>query len=147
MQTKKLLAPAFVALLLCFPGLGFSQELPYKEGTVWEVTFVKTKEGLGLDYLKNLQAVWKKVMDEGKNQGLILSYRLFSAAAANKEDWDLMLMVESKNMAALDGFDTKFQAIAAKVVGSEDQQRQGAISRNEIREILGSKLVRELVLK
>ncbi len=40
--------------LLCLPALGIAQELPYKEGTVWGITFVRTKPGMGTDYLKNL---------------------------------------------------------------------------------------------
>jgi hypothetical protein len=58
-----------------------------------------------------------------------------------------MLMVESKNMAVLDGIAARTQAIAAKVIGSEAEQKKGSIARNEIREILGTKLARELILK
>lgn len=120
---------------------------PYTEGTAWNITFVKTIEGLGEDYLKNLSANWKRMMDEAKKEGLILSYRVFSASAANPQDWDLMLMVETKDMASLDGMDTKFDAIAEKLIGSQEKQREGAIKRNEIRQILGSKMARELILK
>jgi len=146
-RTKELLVTASLLLSLCLSGIGLSQELPYKEGTVWQVTFVKTKEGLGLDYLRNLQAGWKRVMEEAKNQGLILSYRVFSSEAANRADWDLMLMVESKNLAALDGIETKFLALESKIMGPENELRQKSIARNEIREILGTKLARELILK
>jgi hypothetical protein len=147
MKRRTRLLPALVILSLCLSGLSLAQELPYKEGTVWQISFVKTKEGLELDYLRNLQTGWKRLMEEAKKEGLVLSYRVFSSDAANKEDWDLMLMVESKNMAALDGIDTKFRAIATKIIGPEEDQKKGAISRNDIREILGTKLVRELVLK
>ena len=37
--------------------------------------------------------------------------------------------------------------IDSKLVGSEDQQRQLAVKRLEIREILGDKLMREITLK
>ena len=124
-----------------------AQELPYKAGTVWEVTFVRTKPGMTNDYLRNLAANWRNENEEAKKQGLLLSYKILSGSAANKDDWDLMLMVEYKNMAALDGVDEKFEAIGAKIVGSQEQQKAGYIKRSEIREIFGSKIVREISLK
>ena len=124
-----------------------AQELPYKTGTVWEVTFVRTKPGMTNDYLRNLAANWRNENEEAKKQGLLLSYKILSGSAANKDDWDLMLMVEYKNMAALDGVDEKFEAIGAKIVGSQEQQKAGYIKRSEIREIFGSKIVREISLK
>jgi hypothetical protein len=132
---------------LCFCTEGIAQELPYTEGSVWQVTFVRTQPGMQLKYLENLQANWKKVMDEGKKQGLILSYRILSGAAATMDDWDLMLMVEMKNMAMLDGLDDKFMEIEKKVVGSEEKADALMMDLSQIREIMGSKLTREVTLK
>jgi hypothetical protein len=50
-------------------------------------------------------------------------------------------------MAAFDNAREKFDPIARKIEGSPDQQRQTATKRVEIREILGSKLMREITLK
>ena len=58
-----------------------------------------------------------------------------------------MTMVEHKNMAALDGLRDKTDPIARKMIGGEDQQRDAAMKRAELREILGSKLMREITLK
>jgi hypothetical protein len=58
-----------------------------------------------------------------------------------------MLLVETKNMAAFDGMEQKFEEISEKLIGGEEKQKEGAVYRNEIREILGSKVARELVLK
>ena len=55
-------------------------------------------------------------------------------------------MVEYKNLAALDGAEEKFMNVISKM-RTEDQQKAGYIKRSEIREILGNKLVRELILK
>jgi hypothetical protein len=142
-------ALSFVALLvlLSLPMQSTAQELPYKEGTVWEVTFVKTVPGMSNDYLKNLAANWRNENEEAKKQGLILSYKILSGSAANKDDWDLLLMIEYKNMAALDGIDEKWNPIDVKIVGSPEQQKVGYTKRNEMREILGSKIVREITLK
>lgn len=50
-------------------------------------------------------------------------------------------------MAALDGFRDKADPIAQKIAGSEEQRRDASIKRAEIREILGSKTMREITLK
>ena len=41
-------------------------------------------------------------MEEAKSEGLIVSYKILSGAAANKEDFNLVLMIENKNMASFD---------------------------------------------
>ena len=50
-------------------------------------------------------------------------------------------------MAALDGLRDKMDPIIAKVMGSEDQRRATAVKRLDIREILGTKTMREITLK
>ena len=114
---------------------------------MWEVSFVRTTTGMTNDYLRNLAGIWKINCEEAKKQGLVLSYKILSGAAANKEDWDLMLMIEYKNMATFDGAEAKWEAISAKLVGSEEQRKAGYTKRSEMREILGLKIARELILK
>lgn len=133
-------------LVISIPKVISAQESPYSEGTVWDITFVRTKPGMDRDYLRSLSAEWKKQNDELKKQGLILSYKILSGFAANQEDWDLMLMVEYKNFAALDGAEEKFMNVVSKM-RTEEQMKAGYIKRSEMRDILGNKLVRELILK
>jgi hypothetical protein len=120
---------------------------PYTEGAVWQITMVKTKPGMGDDYLKSLAKTFKATNDEAKKQGIITDYKILSGDAATTQDFDLLLMVEYPNMAALDGLREKTDPIGAKMVGSEDQQRQLAVKRLEIREIMGDKTMREITLK
>ena len=56
-------------------------------------------------------------------------------------------MVEYPNMAAFDGLREKTEPIFDKIIGNEDQQRQLAVKRLEIREIMGGKTMREITLK
>jgi hypothetical protein len=55
--------------------------------------------------------------------------------------------VEYPNMAAFDGLRDKMDPIVEKVMGSEDQRRTTAVKRLDIREILGTKTMREITLK
>jgi len=124
-----------------------AQELPYETGSVWDLTFIKTKDGKDLDYLKDLGKNWKSIMEEAKKEGLIVSYKIISASAVNKDDWDLLLMTEFKNFAAFDGLDEKFYALATRVMGSEEEMDDLMVNLPEMREILGSKLGQEIFLK
>jgi len=134
-------------LLLLAAQTAFGQDKPYKEGSVWTVTFVKVKPGMLDTYLRDLGANRKKLMEQAKKDGLILSERLLSGDATGREDYDLILMVEFKNWGAFDGLSDKFRALAEKMVGSEDKQVQMMTKRTEVREILGTKTMQEIYLR
>ena len=108
---------------------------------------VKTKPGMDDDYLKTLSKIYKATNEEAKKQGLILDYKILLGDASTPQDFNILLMKEYKNMAALDNLRDKIDPINAKIIGNEDVQRQGAVKRMEIREIMGGKLMREITLK
>lgn len=120
---------------------------PYTEGTVWQITMIHVKPGMDDDYLKGLAKNLKTSLEEEKKQGLIVSYKVLLGDASTPGDYNIMNMVEFKNMAALDNRREKTDPIAAKIIGNEDQMRQGAMKRAELREIIGSKTMREITLK
>ncbi len=141
---------AAVVVLCLFVSLAvktLADDPPYTEGSVVNVTFVRTKSGGDEKYMKFLATQWKSLMEAAKKDNLILSYRVISAAAATRDDWNLLLMVEYKNMAAFDGLDAKFHGLMEKMFGSMEKAEEQAGKREEIREVLGEKLGRELILK
>jgi hypothetical protein len=140
---------SFLLLILLLLPLqeSLTQELPYNEGTVWSIIFIRTKPGMTNEYFRNFTSNLRGEYEEGKKQGLILSYKLLLGNAANKDDWNLLLMVEYKNMAALDGIEEKWADIDTKIIGSQEQQKAGYTERSEMRETFGTKIVREIILK
>ena len=145
---KILIIVVVITLSTAWARLCFAQsDAPYTEGTVWNITMVKTKPGLGDQYLKGIAKTLKGTLDEAKKQNLIISYKILLGDAATPQDFNILIMVESKNMAALDNAREKFDPIAKKVAGSIEEQEKTAVQRLEIREILGGKLMREITLK
>lgn len=145
---KYLTLAAIAALFTIWSSFAFAQsDAPYTEGPVWQITMVKTKYGMSDDYLKGLAKSFKGTLEEAKKQNLILDYKILIGDAANPQDFDILLMVESQNMASFDNSREKFDPIAKKIEGSLDQQRATATKRLEIREIVGDKLMREITLK
>src|SRR5881275_3682902 len=122
-------------------------DAPYTEGPVWTVTMVKTKAGMSDEYLKELAKTLKASLEEAKKQDLVVDYKILLGAAATPQDFNILIMVESKNMAAQDNTREKFDPIARKVVGTTDQQQAIQVKRLDIREIIGTKLMREITLK
>jgi hypothetical protein len=146
--TKKLQIVALAALSLGIASLCSAQsDAPYTEGPVWNITMVKAKSGMTDEYLKGLAKTLKGTLEEAKKQNLVLDYKILLGTAATPQDFDILIMVESKNMAAQDNAREKFDPIARKVVGTTDQQQAIQVKRLDIREIMGTKLMREITLK
>jgi hypothetical protein len=108
---------------------------------------VKTKAGMSDDYIKGLAKTYKTNMEELKKSNLVVSYKILMGESSNEADYNMLIMVEYKNMAAFDGLREKTEPIAQKTLGGEDERRQASLKRAEVREILGSKIMREITLK
>jgi hypothetical protein len=145
MKTTMKIMLVTVVLFLC--SQTFAQTKLYKDGSVWAVSFIKTNSGMGVDYLNNLKTTWKATEDEALKEGLILSYKILDGESANPEDWNLMLMVEYKNLASMEGNDDKWDAISKKVVGDDAAMKQLRETRVSQRTIYGTKMLREVVYK
>lgn len=146
--TKKLQIVALVALSLGIASLCSAQsDAPYTEGPVWNITMVKTKTGMTDEYLKGLAKTLTASLEEAKKQNLVIDYKILLGNAATPQDFNILIMVESKNMAAQDNTREKFDPITRKVVGTTDQQQALQVKRLDIREIIGTKLMREITLK
>ncbi len=132
-----------VLVLTAIPTL--AQERVYEEGSVWDVSYVRTEPGQFDTYLANLEQVWKQVLDRAIESGDVLSYKVISAQAAFSGDWDLMLLTEYPNMAALDGIQERMDPIVEEVIGSMSTVSESTVERRKLREILGGKIARELI--
>jgi hypothetical protein len=146
MKMSRLACGVLLGMVLCMSHSS-AQERPYRDGTVWTITMIKVKPGMLDAYLRELLPARKKIMDEAMRAGLVVSEKMMAGPATGRDDFDLLLMTEYKNYAALDGLDDKFGAIVQKVVGSEEKQVQTAGRRVEVREIMGDKTMREILYK
>ncbi|MFI5135091.1 MAG: hypothetical protein ACHQD9_04500, partial [Chitinophagales bacterium] len=99
------------------------------------------------DYTTSLKNTIKLVNDEAVKQGLILSYKILSGAGANPDDFNFVILTEYKNMAAMEGKDDQWDAIRNKVIGNDDAQKSLMQTRTSQRDVYGSKIMREIILK
>jgi hypothetical protein len=136
----------FLALLVIVPMSAQAQAAPYREGSVWDLSFIRVHPGMNDDYLNNLRSNWRQGLEAMKTQGVVTSYKIISSEPATRDDWGLLLMIEYPNMAALDRTDALNRQIAAQMAGGEAARQAGVTHRSQIREIIGGKVGRELIL-
>jgi hypothetical protein len=136
-----------LACLFLFATAAVAQE-HYSEGPVWRVTLVKVKPNQLDAYLTSLRQNSKPLLEEEKRTGVIVDYKVFLKETTNNpQDWDLALAVEYKNHAALDGLTAKGEAVRDKIMGGKQQAQQLAEKRQEIREVVSSEMLQEIMLK
>ena len=119
---------------------------PFHNGSVWNVSFIRMKPGMETAYLNYLAGPWKANQEAMKKEGLILSYRVLSTEGHTPGDWNIMLMTEYKNLATMEANEDKADQVVQTVVGDDEKQRQGYRDRLEIREVMGDRLAREIML-
>jgi hypothetical protein len=120
---------------------------PYRNGSVWNVSMIRMKPGMDTAYLNYIATDWKRNQEAAKKEGLLVSYRVLQTEAHNPNDWNLLLMTEYKDLASLEANQDKADALAQKVIGDDQKQIQGYKERSEIREVMGDRLAREIVLE
>ena len=119
----------------------------YTEGTVQEVTAIRTKPGMFDAYMKWLDTTGKQLRDDEKKAGLILDYAVYQTQPRSPHDPDIYLVITYKNMAALDGLSDRLEPIQRKIWATREAGAKAAADRESMREILGTELMRRLELK
>lgn len=148
MKTQRLLIGTACAAVLLLSLTVFAQVTrPYRNGSVWNIAFIKVKPGMGEAYMSYLTTQWKSAQEAMKKEGLILSYKVIDTEAHSPSDWNMMLMTEYKDLATMEANETKADALYQKLVGDDQKQMQGYRDRSEIREVMGNRLAREIILE
>jgi hypothetical protein len=133
-------------LLLLAPAV-LAQE-HYTEGPVWRVSLIRVKPTQMDAYLTSLRQASKPILEEQKRNGTIMDYKFFLKETKNNpEDWDVCLAVEYKNHAAMDGLAAKGELLRDKIIGGKQPAQQLSEKRAEIREVISSELLQEIILK
>jgi hypothetical protein len=136
-----------LGLLMMLAPAVFAQE-HYTEGPVWRVQLIRVKPTKMDAYLTSLRQSTKPFIEEQKKQGAITDYKIFlKQTKTNPDDWDICVAIQYKNWAALDGLTAKGEAVRDKVLGGKAQGQELTDKRAEIREIISSELLQEIVLK
>jgi len=146
--SKRVLVGSVTGLLLV-GGLSVYAQVkrPYRPGSVWTMNFIRMKPGMETAYLTYVSGAWKAEQEAAKKEGLVLSYKVLTTEGHSTGDFNIILMTEYKDLATMEANAVKGEALLQKVVGDDQKQMQGYKDRSEIREIVGDRLAREMVLE
>ena len=77
-----------------------------------------------------------------------MDYKLyFNSTTDGPNDWDLAISTGFKNWAALDTFPQQADAITLKHYGTSEKRQAAADARNQWRDLISSRLIREQTLR
>lgn len=146
-MTRALSIFLFAATLLTASS-AFAQSPNYDVGPVWRVNYYSIKTGQGDAFWKDFRENLKPVYDEFKKAGLITDYKAFTNPEVDHpHDWDVAIAIMYPNWAALDQLDAKGASIATKHYGSRDAMIDAVKKRADLRELISSRLAREVTPK
>ncbi len=148
MKFNRIVIGSLVALVLTLSVVVLAQvNRPYRNGTVWNIGFIRMKPGMDTSYLNYVAGDWKREQEALKKDRQIVSYKILQTEAHGSNDWNLMLMTEYKDLATYEKNLEKADNLLQTVIGTDEKQRQGYRERLEIREVLQDRMAREIVLE
>jgi hypothetical protein len=135
-----------VTLLIALPA--YSQNPNYDVGPVWRIIYYHIKPGQGEAFWQDFRQNLKPVYESLKKEGIIADYKVWNNATTdNANDWDVAVGLTFANWAALDQADAKAATIAAKHYGSRDAMVEAGRKRTDLRDVVMSKVAREVTPK
>jgi hypothetical protein len=146
--TRSVLGVALAISLLC-PLMALAQQAaakPYHDGPVWEIAFIKTKAGMEDRYMRYLAEEWKREQEAMKKAGYILDYKVIATEPHGTQDFNVILMTEFKDLTTMEANAEKAEALGQQLFGGQAKIESGYQDRGSYREVIGSRLAREIVL-
>ncbi len=149
MKSKhKMMLPALGAVLLTLAVSVYGQvHKYYTPGTVWGVTTIRIHPGMDQAYLEYLATELKKQSDISIKNGFMKSYKILRAQD-DDAGWNMLILREYDSYASLEKNEAKADEVLRQATGIDDQKgMQGYTDRSKIRDVMGTKFMRELILK
>jgi hypothetical protein len=117
---------------------------PVKDGPVYVAWYAHVEDGRWWDYMKFLDRVYRVELEALRSKGLIVGYQIVRSEARSHDDWNLAIILEYGNMAALDVppeelESTELEASRA-IPGIKELERD----RDNIRKVIGIRTYREI---
>jgi hypothetical protein len=149
MKTKNtVILSAVLVVLFCLGISVYGQVYKYyTPGTVWGVTMIRIHPGMDQAYLEYLDTELKKNSDISIKNGFMKSYKILRSQGDDAE-WNMLIMREYDSYASLEKNEEKADEALRQATGIDDQKgMQGYIDRSKVRDVVGTKFMRELRLK
>jgi len=147
-RIHKLILSSLVLVLLLLAVSVYGQVHKYfTPGTVWGVTTIRIHPGMDQAYLEYLDTQLKKESDISIKNGFMKSYKILRGQD-DDSGWNMLILREYDSFASLEKNEEKADEVLRQATGIDDQKgMQGYTDRSKIREVMGTKFMREVILK
>ena len=124
-----------------------AQSKPYHDGSVRQMQCIHVKAGMEDRYARYLAGDWKKEQEAMRKAGYLLSYKAISTEAHNPTDCTVILMSEYKDLATMEANAEKAEQLGEQLFGGTAKIEAGYVDRSSYRDIIGSRVAREIILE
>jgi hypothetical protein len=147
-RIHKLILSSLVSLLLLLAVSVYGQVHKYfTPGSVWGVTTIRIHPGMDQAYLEYLDTQLKKESEISIKNGFMKSYKILRGQD-DDSGWNMLILREYASFASLEKNEEKADEVLRQATGIDDQKSmQGYIDRSKVRDVMGTKFMRELILK
>jgi len=147
-NVHKLIVSSFILVLLLLAVSVYGQVHKYfTPGTVWGVTTIRIHPGMDQAYLEYLDTQLKKESDISIKNGFMKSYKILRSQD-DDSGWNMLILREYDSFASLEKNVEKADEVLRQATGIDDQKgMEGYTDRAKIRDVMGTKFMREVILK
>lgn len=118
----------------------------FTPGAAWTVTMVKIAPGMDQAYMEYLSTQFKKAEDAQIKAGVQKSYKVLRTVDS-AGDWNLLILREYASIASYEADEVRRDEVRRQSDGTDQQSMKGYEDRSKYREIIGTKMARELIIK
>jgi len=134
----------WMAALCLLASVAGAADYPVKNGPVWKGWYAHVDETKFTQYLDFLNRVHRLELEALKKAGLIIGYQIIVSEARSHDDWNLGIIVEYKDMAALNlDLARKAQIEKEATAGVPNLEKLEA-EHFPMREMIASRVFREV---
>jgi len=147
-RIHKLILSSLVSVLLLLAVSVYGQvHKYYTPGSVWGVTTIRIHPGMDQAYLEYLDTELKKESNISIKNGFMKSYKILRGQD-DDSGWNMLILREYDSFASLEKNEEKADEVLRQATGIDDQKSmQGYMDRSKVRDVMGTKFMRELILK
>jgi hypothetical protein len=120
----------------------------YTNGSIWTVSMIRIETGQDPAYLQYLDSSLKKESDAEVKAKYMKSYKILRTLDDDSGSWNMLILREYASLASMEADEEKSDNLSRQILGEDDtKQMVGYQNRAKVRQIIGTRTMRELILK
>ena len=119
-------------------------ERVWDNGSVWTIGLVDVKPGQANAYMKYLRDTAVPRVEYLRRKGDLLSYKVLAVQNARKDEPDILIMQEFKNMGFFDRGPAYLEELSRQTAGSLEAREGQLAQGRQLADPMGSMMAREI---